>query len=70
MSGSVIVKKGNGKGLQRAASSGKTSQLDGKNKIILVVSERDYVFVTNIPLGPSDLQTTEKNNKCKCLIQQ
>jgi len=71
VTGSVIVKKGNGERLTERCFLWKNIAVRWKktNHIVLVLSERDDAFVTDIPLGPSDHQTTQ-NHKCKCLIQQ
>lgn len=48
-------------------------QLDEKKPqtpFVLTFNERDDAFVTDIPLGPSDLQTTEEPDKSECLMQQ
>lgn len=73
VTGSLIIKKGNGeRPIERCflwrniAARWKKPQ----TPFVLTFNERDDAFVTDIPLGPSDLQTTEEPDKSECLMQQ
>lgn len=73
MTASVIVKKSDGERLTERCFLWRNIAAKWKVKkpttFVIDFSEGDDAFVTDIPLGLSDLQTTKKPGKCKCLIQ-